>query len=152
MGLVWVAASVAILKRLIVVPFSPTLCTVFIKNTGDTLSITLAASPIVTSHGVLKRCFFLLLGSLQILRSDCHLADEKLVFSQDQIFVMTARLWFWERIDCSPQVDSSFWIVEVGKLAIIIDEDRNFAEHVSTAKFAIFSLNLHVKLHTGSTE
>jgi len=131
---------------------SSSLGTVTIEETGHTSGVSLASSPEISRHRILDGFFFLLSCSLLVHHVDSLLTDEYFIFSQHKVFGMSTGLWLRNREFRASKVDPSLWVVEVGDFALIINEDRDFAESVRATVLTIFSLDIFVQFHTGSAE
>lgn len=65
---------------------------------------------------------------------------------------MTACLGLRDRVLCSTQVDPALGIVEVGQLAIFVDENGHLSEEMRTTEVTILLLHFHVQFEAGTAE
>ena len=151
-GDIGVSSAVTVREVGVVVAVCTTLGAIYVKQTGDTLAVTLTTSPIVTGDGVLHGLGLLLLGGGEVLDAHSHLANHELVLTQDKVLVVSSVPGLGNGVDCSFKVDLTLGVIEVRKFTIFVDENRDFTKKMRTTEVTIFPLDLHVKLHASTTK
>lgn len=112
-GDVGVLFTVAVVEVVRVVAISSTFGTIFVQQTRNSLAVPLPTGPIIALHCVLECGFFLLLRDILIFNTHRCLANHELVFSKDQVLVVTTGLGLGDRVLGASEVNPALRIVKV---------------------------------------